>query len=58
MRIHITYLCAECDTPDPKIITLFVREHYCGRHCLAEGQLKYCRMILRATAEEAEHGMV
>lgn len=56
MHIQITYLCAECDAPDPKVITLFTREHYCGRACLAEGQLKYVRMIIRAQAEEVDNG--
>lgn len=56
MHIQIHYVCAECDAPDPKVITLFVRERYCGRHCLSEGQCKYIRMILRAQAEEVEHG--
>lgn len=56
MHVQITYLCAECDAPDPKVITLFTREHYCGRHCLAEGQMKYCRMILRANAERIDDG--
>lgn len=54
--MHIQYVCGECDTPDPKITTLFTREQYCGRFCLAEGQLKYVRMIIRARAEEVEHG--
>lgn len=54
--MHITYLCSTCDTPEPKIITIFTRQHYCGRHCLAEGQLKYVQLILRANAEGIEHG--
>lgn len=56
MHVHITYLCAECDTPDPKIIALYTRERYCGRYCFAEGQLKHTRLILRATAEGIDHG--
>lgn len=56
MQVHITYLCAECDTPEPKIIALFTRERYCGRFCLAEGQLKHTRLIIRMAAEEVEHG--
>lgn len=55
MHVHINYVCAECDVSEPKIIALYTRERYCGRYCLAEGQLKYHRMILRATAEEVEH---
>lgn len=58
MKVPIKYLCAECNAPDPKIVTLFVREQYCGRYCLAEGQLKHTRLILRMAAEEVEHGMV
>ena len=45
--------CAECGAP-AKIETLFTRELYCGRYRLAEGQLKYTRLILRCNAE-AEH---
>lgn len=56
MRIHIKVFCSECESEDPKIVTLFVREQYCGRECLAEGQLKYCRLILRVNAERIENG--
>ncbi len=45
--------CAECEAP-AKIEALFTREAYCGRFCLAEGQLKYVRMVLRCQAE-AQH---
>lgn len=48
--------CSECDTPEAKVISLFIHEHYCGRYCLAEGQLKYARLILRANAERIENG--
>lgn len=58
MRVHITVFCSECPAEEPQIITLFTRERYCGRHCLAEGQLKYVRMIIRARAEEVEHGQM
>lgn len=56
MHIPIKYLCAECDSEEPKIIALYTRERYCGRFCLAEGQLKHTRLILRMAAEEVEHG--
>lgn len=56
MHVHITYLCAECDTPEPKIIAFYTRERYCGRYCFAEGQLKHARLIIRMAAEEIEHG--
>lgn len=58
MKVPIHYVCVECDTPDPKIITLFVREHFCGRYCLAEGQVKFERLLRRAIATEVEHGLV
>jgi hypothetical protein len=45
--------CAECGAP-AKIEALFTREVYCGWYCLAEGQLKYVRCVLRANAE-AQH---
>lgn len=56
MQVPIRYLCSECESEQPKVITLFTREHYCGRFCLAEGQLKYVRMILRTNPEEFDHG--
>jgi hypothetical protein len=43
--------CVECETPNAKIEALFTRELYCGRFCLAEGQLKYVRFVLRVNAE-------
>jgi len=43
--------CVECETPDAKIEALFTRELYCGRFCLAEGQLKSVRFVLRVNAE-------
>jgi|tagenome__1003787_1003787.scaffolds.fasta_scaffold17231332_1 hypothetical protein len=46
--------CVECETPDARIEALFTRELYCGRFCLAEGQLKYVPFILRVNAE-AKH---
>jgi hypothetical protein len=47
--------CAECGAP-AKIEVLFTREVYCGRCCLAEGQLKYVRWVLRANAETQQVG--
>ena len=55
MKTPIFYRCAECDAEEPKIVTLFMREHYCGRFCLAEGQLKHARLIIRV-AEEGIYG--
>ena len=37
--------CVECETPNAKIEALFTRELYCGRFCLAEGQLKYVNLL-------------
>lgn len=48
-------MCSECNEPS-NIEALFTREPYCGRKCLAEGQLKYVRMILRMRAEELHNG--
>lgn len=56
MRVHIKVLCSECESEDPKIVTLFTRETVCGRYCLAEQQLKYARLILRVNAERIENG--
>lgn len=56
MHVQIKYLCSECDEPDPKVVTIYTREQFCGRQCLAEGQLKYTRMILRAAAEGIDNG--
>lgn len=56
MKVHIAVFCSECPEESPKIVSLFTREEFCGRHCLAEGQLKYARMILRANAERIDHG--
>ena len=56
MHVQIHYLCAECDTPDPKVIAFYTREQYCGAKCHAEGELKHTRLILRAAAEEVENG--
>jgi len=47
--------CAECNA-SAKIEALFTREVYCGRGCLAEGQLKYVRMVLRCQAEARHVG--
>ena len=46
--------CVECEIPNAKIETLFTRELYCARFCLAEGRLKYVRFVLRVNAE-AKH---
>jgi len=56
LKHHPPPTCNECDAPDARIITLFTRNTYCGRFCLAEGQTKYCRMILRAQAEGIDNG--
>lgn len=56
MRVEIHHVCVECDAKDPKIISIFDRERYCGASCHAEGHLKHTRMILREKAEGAEHG--
>lgn len=56
MKVHITVFCSECPAEEPQIIALYTRERYCGRHCLAEGQLRHTRIILRMAAEEVEHG--
>jgi hypothetical protein len=47
--------CSECDSEDPKIISLRnpAREHYCGRLCLDEGQENFIRWMRRANAEVA-----
>lgn len=56
MHVHIHEVCSECPNQDPKIISLFTREKFCGKHCWNEGVLKYSRMILRAAACEVEGG--
>lgn len=56
MRVIIHHVCSECDSKAPKIVALFTREQYCNRHCLAEGQLKHTRLILRMAAEEIHNG--
>ena len=43
-------LCTECEA-EAKIITLFLRNYYCSAACLAEGQLKLTRWLLRMQAE-------
>lgn len=55
MKVPVTCVCQECDA-EAKIITLFLRNTYCGRYCLAEGQLKLARWLSRLKAEEVEHG--
>lgn len=47
--------CSECDSEDPKIISLRnpAGEHYCGRFCLGKGQEQFIRWILRISAEAA-----
>lgn len=56
MKVHITVFCSECESEEPKIITLFTRIPVCGRFCLAEAQTKYIRTILRMAAEEVSNG--
>lgn len=56
MRVKINILCAECDAPDPNIIYIFTREHFCSAQCHSEGYLKLTRMILRANAEGLHNG--
>jgi hypothetical protein len=45
--------CTMCDNENPKVITLRnpVREHYCGRACLYEGQENFIRAMRRTNAE-------
>jgi hypothetical protein len=45
--------CSECDSEDPKIISLRcpAREHYCGRDCLREGQKSFIRLMQLTIAE-------
>jgi len=56
MKLAPKPMCAECDTPDAKIVTLFLRNCYCGRFCLAEGQMKIARWLIRIKAEEINDG--
>jgi hypothetical protein len=53
--MRIVLRCAECDSEDPKIISLRnpAYEHYCGRECFLKGQENYIRWMLRMTAEVA-----
>jgi hypothetical protein len=53
VKIIPKLLCSECDT-EAKITTLFLRNCYCSAECLAEGQLKLARWLLRMNAE-AQH---
>lgn len=48
--------CVECDASIAKVIRMYTHEHYCGRYCLSEGQLKHTRLILRMRAEEVHDG--
>lgn len=50
------HICAECGNPDPKLQSLYTRECYCSGYCLAEGQLKYVRWVIRMNAEAANVG--
>jgi hypothetical protein len=43
--------CSQYDSEDPKIISLNVREYYCGRLCLYRGQENFIRWMRRANAE-------
>jgi hypothetical protein len=47
--------CSECDSEDPKIISLRnpARERFCGRSCLDKGYENFTRWIRRANAEAA-----
>lgn len=55
--MRIALRCAECDSEDPKIVSLRnpAYEHYCSRACFLKGQENYIRWILRMKSEaEAE----
>ena len=58
MKLAPRPICSECEIPEAKIETLFTREHYCGRACLTESQLKYVRTVLRCSAEAAHENAV
>jgi hypothetical protein len=46
--------CSQCDSEDPKIISLNpAREYYCGWLCLHRGQENFIRWMRRANAEAA-----
>lgn len=47
--------CSECQTEDPKIISLQspAGERYCGRLCLEEGRQQFIRWVRRSNAEAA-----
>lgn len=53
--MHIVPRCSECDSEDPKVISLRnpAREHYCGRVCFYEGQANFIRWIRRTNAKPA-----
>jgi hypothetical protein len=50
MKILPKLLCSEC-SKEAKITTLFLRNCYCSATCLAEGQLKLAKWLLRMKAE-------
>ncbi len=45
--------CSECDSEDPKIISLSrpAHQHYCGLACLREGQKNFIRLMQMTIAE-------
>lgn len=47
--------CAQCDSEEPKIISLRnpAGERYCGRLCLYKAQEEFTRWLWRANAEAA-----
>jgi coenzyme F420-reducing hydrogenase beta subunit len=51
--MRIVLRCSECDSVDPKIISLRdpAYEHYCGRECFLKGQESYLRWMLRMQGE-------
>lgn len=43
--------CGECYNEDPKIISLFSRQRYCGRKCWVLGTERWLRCVARAAGE-------
>ena len=50
MKILPKLLCSEC-SKEAKITYLFLCNCYCSATCLAEGQLKLAKWLLRMKAE-------
>jgi hypothetical protein len=57
MQLAPKPLCAECEIPDAKILSLITRESYCGKACCVEGHLKHYRWIQRQRAEAAHEAL-